>query len=68
MIEMRWLTTWDEDKEQKRISSKRKLQYRQKIDTTIRAGMWSNMKIVETANYQWSEWHDVPEIGEIYEN
>ena len=35
------------------------LQYRQKIDTTVRAGQWSTMKIIETANYQWTDWIDV---------
>lgn len=55
MIEMRWLVNNDHS---------RRLQYRQKIDTTIRAGMWSNMKILETADYQWSDWRDIPEVHE----
>lgn len=40
------------------------LQYRQQIDTTIRAGMWNNSDIVKTANYQWSDWQDVPTVVE----
>ena len=55
MIELRWYST---------DNKPRTLQYRQKIDTTVRAGMWSNMKIIETANYQWTDWADVPEVFE----
>ncbi len=55
MIELRWLST---------NNKQRTLQYRQKIDTTVRAGMWSNEDIVKTANYVWSDWHDVPEVHE----
>lgn len=58
MIEMRWYSTDNQP---------RTLQYRQKIDTTIRAGgpgMWNNTTIMETANYQWSDWRDVPEVHE----
>ena len=43
------------------------LQYRQRIDTTIRAGgpgTWDNAAIERTANYQWSDWHDVPTVVE----
>lgn len=42
--------------------TKRKLQYRQKIDTTIRAGMWDAAGIAQTANYEWSAWQDVPTV------
>ena len=60
MVELRWLNS----------DISRKLQYRQKIDATIRAGLgilasWNHDSIAETANYQWSDWHDVPEV---YEN
>ena len=58
MIELRWYTT---------DNKYRTLQYRQKIDTTIRAGgpgTWNNTSIMETANYQWSDWRDVPEVYE----
>ena len=41
------------------------LQYRQKIDTTVRAGQWSTMKIIETANYQWTDWIDVKTIDQF---
>jgi hypothetical protein len=46
------------------IVSIKKLQYRQKIDVTVRAGIWPADDIVRTANYQWSEWKDVPEVVE----
>ena len=58
MLEMRWLVPVDGEKV---------LQYRQKIDTTIRtgtAGTWDNASIAKTANYQWSEWTDVPFVGD----
>lgn len=54
MIEMRWLVPVDGEKV---------LQYRQKIDVTVRAsgaGTWDNESIARTANYQWSEWQTVP--------
>ena len=80
MIEMRWLT-WEEEENivppvhqiqfgkpfDKHMVVKRKLQYRQMIDTTIRAGgagTWDNASIARTANMQWSEWRDVPEVVE----
>lgn len=53
MIELRWYST---------DNKSRTLQYRQRIDTTIRAGMWSNEDLARTANYQWSDWADVPEV------
>lgn len=53
MIELRWYTT---------DNKYRTLQYRQRVDTTVRAGMWDNAAIVKTANYEWSEWIDVPEV------
>jgi hypothetical protein len=55
MIELRWLVNND---------NSRRLQYRQKYDVTVRAGMWSNEDIVRTANYQWADWQDVPEAVE----
>lgn len=51
MIELRWLVNND---------NSRRLQYRQKVDTTVYAGLgpfpesWKNM--------QWSQWADVPEV------
>lgn len=78
MMEMRWLV-WDDEeypkiplhevqfgrKYEKVMVTKRKLQYRQKIDVTVRAaaaGMWDAKSVAETANMQWSEWRDVPEV------
>ena len=55
MIELRWYSTDNKPKT---------LQYRLRIDTTVRAGMWKNEDIVKTANYQWTQWMDVPEIKE----
>ena len=55
MIEMRWLTR----------GTQRFLQYRQKIDVTVRtggAGTWDDVAIARTANMQWSEWRDVQEV------
>jgi hypothetical protein len=54
MMEMRWLVK----------NGERVLQYRQQVDTTIRAGMWPNDQIQKTANYQWSSWIDVPSVVE----
>jgi hypothetical protein len=53
MVELRWFSS---------DNKQRRLQYRQKIDTTVRAGMWANEDIVKTANYEWSDWSDVPEV------
>ena len=68
MIEMRWLTRDSKlDISEDHIpcyAKERVLQYRQKIDVTIRAGMWDNKGIAETANMQWSEWRDVPLVAE----
>jgi hypothetical protein len=50
MIEMRWLVP---------VEGERRLQYRQQIDVTVRAGMWVNTDNLN-ANMQWSEWRDVP--------
>jgi len=52
---MRWLVT---------DSDKPKLQYRQQVDTTVRAGMWPYDLTQKTANMQWSDWRDVPFVAE----
>lgn len=60
MIELRWLT----DRRGYGYATPI-LQYRQKIDTTIRAGLWHDpVEEMKTANWQWSEWIDVPEVKE----
>jgi len=54
MIEMRWYLP---------VSGDKVLQYRQKIDVTVRAataGMWDSKSIAETANMQWGPWKEVP--------
>ena len=53
MIELRWYSS---------DNRQRRLQYRQQVDITVRAGMWPNEDLVRTANYQWTEWQDVPEV------
>ena len=45
-------------------NGKEVLQYRQKYDTTVRAGMFDPIETLKTANYQWSEWMDVPVVYE----
>lgn len=55
MIEMRWYVP---------VEGERVLQYRQKIDVTVRAGMWPSDELLRTANYQWSDWRDVPLVAE----
>jgi len=55
VIEMRWLVP---------VEGERKLQYRQQIDVTVRAGQWDAASVAQTANWQWSEWRDVPLVAE----
>jgi hypothetical protein len=46
-------------------NGKEVLQYRQKYDTTVRAGMnFDPVETLKTANYQWSEWMNVPVVYE----
>jgi hypothetical protein len=66
MIELRWFTRdsnldvgWGGPPV---YEKERVLQYRQKIDVTVRAGQWDAAGIAQTANWQWSEWKDVPEV------
>jgi hypothetical protein len=54
MIEMRWFVP---------VEGERRLQYRQQIDVTVRAGMWVNTDNLNV-NMQWSEWRDVPLVAE----
>ena len=58
MIELRWLHKPNFTG----IEVPDVLQYRQMVDTTIRAGMWDSKGIADTANMQWSEWRDVPTV------
>jgi hypothetical protein len=55
VVNLRWLV--DE-------KGNRRLQYRQKYDVTIRAGMFSPLEELKTAKYEWSEWMDVPSVNE----
>ncbi len=55
MVQMRWYKT----------NSSKTLQYRVKYDTTIYAGMPTEEQKLKTANYQWSEWMDVPEVWDV---
>ena len=54
MIEMRWYVP---------VEGERRLQYRQQVDVTVRAGMWVNTNNLNV-NMQWSEWRDVPLVAE----
>ncbi len=64
MIEMRWLTrdsTLDISEDHIPCYTKeRVLQYRQKVDMTIYAGLGPFPD--SARNMQWSEWQDVPEV------
>ena len=55
MVQMRWYKT----------NSSKTLQYRLKYDTTIYAGMPTEEQKLKTANYQWSEWMNVPEVWDV---
>jgi hypothetical protein len=39
-----------------------KLQYRQLVNTTIYAGTPTEQQKLETANYSWTDWTDVPQV------
>jgi hypothetical protein len=52
MIQMRWLVTTNKPQP--------KLQFRQMYNTTVYAGMPTEMQKLETAKFEWSEWMDVP--------
>lgn len=49
MIEMRWLVP---------VEGEKRLQYRQKVDVTVYAGLGPFPD--SARNMQWSEWRDVP--------
>lgn len=52
MIEMRWYVP---------VTGDKVLQYRQRVDVAVRAGMdWDANSLARTANWQWSPWKDVP--------
>lgn len=57
-IELRWFVRpgWD--------GPVRVLQCRRLYDTTTWAGMPTQEQIRAHANYQWSEWTDVPEVSD----
>jgi hypothetical protein len=69
MVELRWLTRKTGDKVINKYgffkdNETTVLQYRQVVDKTIRAGMWSTEDVLQTANHQWSDWLDVPTVIE----
>ena len=51
MVQLRWYKS----KNQPRV-----LQYRQKYNTTVYAGMPTEEQKLQTAKYEWSEWMDIP--------
>ena len=56
MIEMRWYVP---------VTGDKVLQYRQKVDVAVRAGMgWNAASLAQTADWQWSPWKDVPLVAE----
>jgi hypothetical protein len=55
MVQMRWYKT----------NSSKTLQYRVKYNATIYAGMPTEEQKLKTANYQWSEWMNVPEVWDV---
>jgi len=53
MMQMRWYES----------GGVKTLQYRQWVDTAIRAGLnWTPEQLANTSNYQWTEWTDVPTV------
>ena len=52
MIEMRWLVE----------GNGRKLQYRQRIDRTMKAQHDGWVVTSQTVNLQWTDWTDVPNV------
>ena len=66
MIELRWKEILSKvEHKGSRPVVKTVLQYRQMVDTTVRAGLFTAEEQLRTSNYQWSEWRDVPTIQEI---
>ena len=53
MIQLRWYSS---------NNKQRVLQYRQQYNATVYAGWPTEMQKLETANYEWSDWTDVPEV------
>ena len=62
MVQLRWYKSHDSEK----------LQYRQMIDKTMRAGVpiveygapWGQMPPVNQ-NWEWSKWTDIPEVWDF---
>lgn len=58
MIQLRWYKTVNYPEP--------KLQYRQMYNTTVYAGMHTEMQKLETGKFEWSEWIDVPMVFEEF--
>lgn len=59
MVQMRWFKWYMEDDDG--YSHERgKLQYRQKIDGTIRSGLYKQDGALWSDRLEWSDWIDVP--------
>ena len=58
MFELRWRIRngWD--------GPEKVLEYRVKQDVTVWAGMPTQEQINACANYQWSNWKEVPEVDD----
>ena len=76
-MEMRWLEWQEEEvimppteliqygkKIEPTLVTKRKLQYRKYINTTVYAGMPDANFVNRTAKMEWSAWMDVPTVTE----
>lgn len=59
MVQLRWYSSHNKPQ---------RLQYRQLYNTTVYAGMPTEMQKLETAKFEWSDWMDVPEVKEAPEN
>ena len=64
MVQMRWYKV-SQTLRGSELDYTKKLQYRVKYNATIYAGMPTEEQKLKTANYQWSEWMNVPEVWDI---
>lgn len=64
MVQLRWYKV-SQTLRGSELDHTKKLQYRVKYNTTVYAGMPTEEQKLKTANYQWSEWMDVPEVWDV---
>ena len=63
MIQMRWFK-WYMIDDNNLSHERKKLQYRQKIDPTVRSGLWKEDATLWAEKMVWSEWMDVTTVWE----